>query len=425
MTPHRWTVRARLTAQYGALFLLAGAALLTITYLLLAQALNSQRVDQAMVLSAPVQGTTAVAETGKSLDLTALPAGLSVAERSDAESRWQLAEQLQQEFRTHTLTSLLHQGTIALVGVAVVGTWLGWLAAGRTLRPLQQITETARRIAERNLHERIGLTGPRDELRRLADTFDDMLARLDAAFGAQRRFAANASHELRTPLAINRTLIEVALSRPNPSAEVRQLGETMLAINARHESLIDGLLLLARSDQELADPVPVDLAEITTRLVRVARPAATAAGVDLTLTTQPTPLSGDPVLLERLVQNLLQNAVSYNTRPGSVEVTCAPGGLTMTNTGPSIAEYEVARLFEPFQRLTDRVGSAHGTGLGLSIVRSVARAHGGDVSAEPGPDGGLAVRVELPATARPDTARSHSIRSGPARDAAVSRRPGC
>jgi signal transduction histidine kinase len=398
VTPHRWTVRVRLTALYGALFLLTGAALLAITYVLLAQALNSQRVDQTMVLAVP--GTPAVAareippdmRTDVSVQL-ALPDTLTADEREEALSRWKLAGDLQREFREQTLSSLVRQGTIALVAVAVVGIWLGWLAAGRTLRPLQDITATARRIAERNLHERIGLTGPRDELRRLADTFDDMLARLDAAFSAQRRFAANASHELRTPLAINRTLIEVALSRPHPSAEVRQLGETMLAVNARHEALIDGLLLLARSDQEVADPAPVNLAEIVTRLVESAHPQARAAGVELTLTAAPSPLLGDPVLLERMVHNLLRNAVAYNVRPGRVDVRCEPGRLTVTNTGPGIAAYEVPRLFEPFQRLTDRVGSAQGTGLGLSIVRSVSRAHGGDVTAVPGPEGGLAVTV--------------------------------
>lgn len=397
MTTHRWTVRVRLTALYSVLFLVAGAALLTITYFLLARALTSQQVDQTLVVagssSAVVAARAVPANSG--LDLTALPTGLTAEEQEEAESRWQLAQKLQQEFRADTLGSLVQQGVIALVAVAVAGTSLAWLVAGRTLRPLQHITATARRIAERNLHERIGLTGPRDELRRLADTFDGMLARLDAAFAAQRRFAANASHELRTPLAINRTLIEVALSRPHPSAEVRQLGETMLAVNARHEALIDGLLLLARSDQEITDPVPVDLTEIVTRLVRVARPDAAAAGVELTLTARAAPTSGDPVLLERLVQNLLQNAVTYNVSPGSVEVTCGPGRLVVTNTGPPIAGYEVDRLFEPFQRLTDRVGSARGTGLGLSIVRTVARAHGGDVTAEPGPAGGLRVTVTV------------------------------
>lgn len=394
---HRWTVRAKLTALHGTLVLLAGATLLAITYFLLAQALHDQTVDRTRVFAAPAM-PTAVELTTPTVEGAALPTGLTPAQEAEAQSRLQLAEDLQEDFRTRTLTSLLQRGGIALACVSLVGVWLSWLAARRTLRPLQQITATARRVADRTLHERIGLTGPRDELRRLADTFDDMLARLDAAFAAQRRFAANASHELRTPLAINRTLIEVALSRPHPSAEIRQLGETMLAVNARHEKLIDGLLLLARSDQEVPGPVPVDLAEITARVTEAARPAAATAGVELTAVTRPSPVRGDPVLLERLVQNLVQNAIAYNVRAGSVEVTCEPGRLTVANTGPVIAAYELPRLFEPFQRLAGRVGSAQGTGLGLSIVRSVSRAHGGEVTADPRPNGGLTVTVTLPST---------------------------
>ncbi|BCJ49540.1 sensor protein CutS [Actinoplanes sp. NBRC 14428] len=390
---NRWTVRAKLTVLYGTLFLLAGTALLTITYFLLAQSLRNQGVDQTTVLTVPGLRPAVPARAASADDPeVTLPDGLTAAQQTEIEERWKLAEKLQEDFRSRTLTSLLQRGGIALAGVGLVGVWLSWLAARRTLRPLQQITATARRVADRNLHERIGLTGPHDELRRLADTFDDMLARLDGAFAAQRRFAANASHELRTPLAINRTLIEVALSRPHPSAEIRQLGETMLAVNARHEKLIDGLLLLARSDGAVLDPVPVDLADITTRVVA----GVTEPGVELAVSTRPSPVRGDPVLLERMVQNLVQNAVAYNRRPGRVDVVCEPGTLTVTNTGPVIAAYEVPRLFEPFQRLTDRVGSARGTGLGLSIVRSVSRAHGGEVTAQPGPHGGLTVTVTVP-----------------------------
>ncbi|WP_250004744.1 HAMP domain-containing sensor histidine kinase [Actinoplanes sp. M2I2] len=400
----RWTVRLRLTAMYGALFLLAGAALLAITYLLLARALADQ----------PIDGTAVRMSVGLSEGIEvrqAVPAyQLGPEETTELTSRWQLAAKLQDDFRAATMSSLLKQGGLALAGVGVAGVWLAWLAAGRTLRPLNEITATARRVAGRNLHERIGLTGPRDELRKLADTFDDMLGRLDAAFAAQRRFAANASHELRTPLAINRTLIEVALSHPDPSDDVRRLGDTLLVINARHERLIDGLLLLARGDQELTDPVPADLGEMTAHLAEAARDRAEAAGLHLTVTTEPSPVNGDPVLLERLVQNLVDNAIAYNTAAGDIAVTCTPGRLTVTNSGPVIAEYEVPRLFEPFQRLTDRVGSADGTGLGLSIVAAVARAHGGTATAAPGPAGGLTVTVDWPVPAVP--ARPHEHRAG-------------
>jgi len=406
VTTHRLTVRARLTAFYGGLFLLAGAGLLAITYLLLGQALNSQSFSRSALIAVPgieitMAGTAIPAEvdSGATELRRAEPQNLTPEEQQQARETLRLAQALQVQFRQQTLTSLLRQGSLALAGVGVVGIWLGWLAAGRTLRPLQEITATARRVAERNLHERIGLTGPQDELRQLADTFDDMLARLDAAFGSQRRFVANASHELRTPLTINRTLIEVALSHPDPPAELRQLGATLLAVNARHERLIEGLLVLAGSEQQLTTHDPVDLAAVTTRLVNAARPGAAAAGIDLSLSTAPTQVTGDPVLLERAVQNLLQNAIAYNVPAGTVTVTCAGTSVTVANTGPAIAAYEIPGLFEPFRRLTDRIGSTEGSGLGLSIIRSVVTAHGGEITAVPRPAGGLTITMRFPAQA--------------------------
>ncbi|TDC50056.1 HAMP domain-containing histidine kinase [Micromonospora sp. KC207] len=374
------------------MFLLAGTALLAITYVLLAQALNTNSFSQEAVMAVP-QGAVAAA---KSTVAQTYPPGIDVASKADSLERMKLAEELRVQFRRQTLTSLLQRGVVALAGVAVVGIYLGWLVAGRTLRPLQQITATARRVADRNLHERIGLTGPKDELRQLADTIDDMLARLDASFGSQRRFVANASHELRTPLTINRTLIEVALSRPDPPAELRRLGETLLTVNTRHERLIEGLLVLAGSEQELTTREPVDLAAVSERLVSAARPEATAAGISLHASVQPMLVHGDPVLLERLVQNLVRNAVTYNVADGEVRLECAGQRLTVSNTGPVVSASEIPGIFEPFRRLTDRIGSAEGSGLGLSIVRSIVVAHGGTVTAEPRPDGGLTVTVELP-----------------------------
>ena len=389
-----WTIRVRLTALYGGLFFVAGALLLSATYFLVAQRL--ERVPITVSTQEPtVDKTIAKLSTGVR--------GGETLFLSDPVTKQQFIENLttaQQEFREATMSSLLTQGAIALGGVGALAVGLGWLVAGRALRPVQQITATARRVADRSLHERIALDGPRDEFRELADTFDSMLARLDRAFDGQRRFVGNASHELRTPLAINRTLLEVALGRPDASPDLRQLGHTLLEVNARNERLIEGLLTLAQSDNEMTDRRAVDLAEVAGHVVAQANGEAAQSGVEIRTSLHPAPTSGDPVLLERLASNLVQNAVRYNAADGWVSITTANCGdtvrLTVTNTGPTVPGYEIPGLFEPFRRLADRVGSARGTGLGLSIVRSVARAHGGTVDAEPREGGGLVVRVALP-----------------------------
>jgi signal transduction histidine kinase len=300
--------------------------------------------------------------------------------------------------------------SFVLLGVVgVVAAASGWLLAGRALHPLQQITATARRVADRSLHERIALDGPADEIKELADTFDAMLERLDRAFEGQQRFVANASHELRTPLAINRTLIEVALADPATGESVRQLGNTLLAVNERHERLIDGLLTLASSEQPIAEAVPVDLAAMAQHVGTEAEQAARQAGVDIRTDLRPVPVMGDPVLLERLVRNLVDNAIRYNvSHDGWVTLTAGVvsdrARLTVENSGPVVPTYAVPILFEPFRRQaqTERLAAATdgsrsgGAGLGLSIVRSVAQAHGGAVRANPRADGGLLVEVDLP-----------------------------
>jgi signal transduction histidine kinase len=251
--------------------------------------------------------------------------------------------------------------------------------------------------ADRGLHERIALAGPRDEIKELADTFDDMLERLDRSFDGQRRFVANASHELRTPLAINRALVEVAVSRANASADIQQLGDTLLAVNARHERLIDGLLVLADSETEVTDASDVDLRDVAAHVLD----QCAADGLAVRRELGPAPTHGDPVLLERLVQNLVENAVRHNVSGGWLSVSSRVGAghaeLTVTNTGPAVAPYDIDAIFEPFRRLGgDRVRSERGFGLGLSIVRAVARAHGGEVTAAPRDGGGLVVTVRLP-----------------------------
>jgi signal transduction histidine kinase len=377
----RSTIRLRLTALYAGAFLLAGAALVVSMYVILGEALDDQL-------------TARIGVAGHLPELSGVgPESTQAAhEAQDA-----LSAQFQQD-RDNTLGTMLTASLVALGGVGVIAALLGWFVAARALRPLQQITGTARRVADRNLHERIDLDGPQDEIKDLADTFDAMLERLDLAFDGQRRFVANASHELRTPLTINRTLIEVALENPDAGPPLRELGGTLLAVNQRHERLIDGLLTLAGSEQHITDPALVDLADVARYVTTEAGDEASAAGVDIRTVLEPATVVGDPVLLERLVQNLIDNAIRYN-RPEDGRITVTTGAvdgtaqLTVDNTGPPVPPDEIPSLFEPFHRLstTDR-----GTGLGLSIVRSVARAHGGEAHATPGPDGGLTVRVVLP-----------------------------
>ncbi|MEU7585816.1 ATP-binding protein [Micromonospora sp. NPDC049230] len=381
----RLTIRARLTLIYGGLFLLAGVVLLAVTYVL---------VDQRM----PQPFGVSLRDLPKTSPTT--PSGQNV------DNLRTLIQQAQDEAKRNALESLLTQGGIALILVSAVAIAFGWLLAGRALQPLHQVTDTARRIAGadtagRGLHERIALTGPRDEVRELADTFDEMLERLDRSFDGQRRFVANASHELRTPLALNRALVELAVSRPEASAETRRLGESLLAINERHERLIDGLLTLADSENELTERTPIDLAEVCAHVLD--QTGRQAPDVLVRRSLAPAPVSGDPVLVERLTVNLVENAVRHNLpADGWVEVRTGLSDdgratLTVTNTGPAIAGYDIETMFQPFRRLSrERVAGARGFGLGLSIVRAVARAHGGTVDAQPRPAGGLIVTVTLP-----------------------------
>jgi signal transduction histidine kinase len=365
----RLTVRTRLTLVYGGLFVLAGMVLLGAIYILVQQRLP-------------------VAVAGRA------SAGLGPEP--------QFIQNVVVGTQNTALHTLLTQGLIALVLVSAAAIALGWLIAGRMLQPLHQITATARRIAEsppdagRGLSERIALTGPPDEIKELADTFDVMLGRLDRSFDGQRRFIANASHELRTPLTLNRTLLEVALSAESPSEEVRQLGATLLAVNERHGRLIDGLLLLAQSERPVTEHSYVDLADVVDHV---------AVSDTVKVITEPAEAAvmGNPVLLERLVQNLIENGVRHNVPSGGwvlVRTGTRPDGwavLEVSNSGPVIPRYEVPGLFEPFHRHgADRLHSP-GAGLGLSIVRAIARAHGGDIHAAARDEGGLIVTVTLPA----------------------------
>ncbi|MBV9846297.1 MAG: HAMP domain-containing protein [Kutzneria sp.] len=297
-------------------------------------------------------------------------------------------------FSDALLNELLVDSVLSLAVMVVVAIGLGWWMAGRAPRPVHRMTASARRISANNLHERIALDGPADELKELADTFDALLGRLDAAFDSQRRFIANAAHELRTPLAISRATLQIELEEPPQDPDkIVAVRDQLLTVNRRSEHLIDSLLLLATSDRGLTRRESVDMAELVTNVVRDL--ATTAENRDVTVETEIRPLTtlGDPVLLCHLVTNLVHNAIRHNLQGGTVAVCADSTGLTVTNTGPTVPEEAVPALFEPFRRLhADRVRSDGGAGLGLSIVRSIVEAHGGALHARPNPDGGLSVR---------------------------------
>jgi signal transduction histidine kinase len=388
--PYPWlrpTIRIRLTLLYGGMFLIAGILLLSIIYLLAANALNVGSDLPFKIVSGSVSGDQCGIESGT------LPA---------PELNHALNECVNEQ-RQHALDNLLSRSLLALLGLAIIAFAFGYAMAGRVLSPLGRITRTARAVAGSDLSRRIELDGPDDELKELADTFDDMLERLQRAFTAQQRFVGNASHELRTPLAINRTLLEVHLSDPGAPVELQQLGKTLLATNERSEQLVEGLLLLARSDNQIVERKPVDLAEVAEQAVDQVHAEAEAKGVVIRGEQKPAVVQGNGVLLERIALNLVQNAVRYNVpEDGWVEVTTevqhGQAVLVVSNTGPVVPAYEIDNLFEPFKRLrgADRTGSDKGVGLGLSIVRSVARAHGGHIYAQPREGGGLVMRVSLP-----------------------------
>jgi len=421
--PPRWlwrggssrSLRARLTLWYGGMFFLAGLVILAVTYLLVKDSLEH---NDSKPLRAGVAAVGPTPDKLLTLDPTADPnrqvqftnpftGATSTMAYRDVPKAFNAAitnfqkevQRAEEHRRNQALQGLLRRSgaAIGLIGLGAVG--LGWLMAGRVLRPINDITATARRVAAssgRGLHERIALDGPADELKELADTFDDMLERLDESFAGQRRFVDNASHELRTPLAINRTVLEVALADPEASAYTKQLARTLLATNDRSQRLIEGLLLLARSDNELVEHKQVDLAEVGAHVVGLLAEEARSAGIDVRHRFDAAPVDGDPVLLERLMQNLVQNGIRHNEPHGWVQVTTGPEGLVVTNSGPIVPSYEVESLFEPFRRLEEeRTTGSRGIGLGLSIVRSIVRAHHGEITAEPRSAGGLILRVRL------------------------------
>ncbi|MET9273926.1 HAMP domain-containing sensor histidine kinase [Kribbella sp. NPDC003557] len=395
------SLRGRLTLLYGGLFMAAGVVLLGVTYALFTANLGQQyRVIVKGTYLSPSPGAGRPAPPPN--DVYVMNKDGAVLTGADAE---RVLEQQREQVRQAAIKSLLTQGGVALIAVGALAAGFGWLVAGRVLAPLHRVTDTARRIAASPaaLHERIALQGPDDEVKNLADAFDTMVERLDHSFDGQRRFVANASHELRTPLTLGRALVEVAMHRRTASPDVKELGESLLTINARHEQLIEGLLILADSEKQLTTVYPVNLADVVTHVTAQLTGEAAAAGVELIRGPGDAPTRGDALLLERVVHNLVENGIRHNV-PGDeqwVRVISKHSGdqvrVTVTNTGPEIPPYEVESLFKPFYRLgAERLVGGKGAGLGLSIVRSVAEAHGGTVTATPRAGGGLEITVVLP-----------------------------
>ena len=399
----RRSVRARIALACTGLFLVTGAAFVAATYTV---------VDHSLGPSPPKSsipsGLVATCQTAEANGTLKRDAPLS------AQCQYFLGAANQRALDLH---ELLVWSFVGLGLATVVAGILGWAIGRRILTPLYKVTAAARRASQEHLDERIGLDGPDDELKQLADTFDEMLNRLDLAFNSQRRFVANASHELRTPLTSMRTLVDVAMAKPTRTTEQLEVlaGRVRDAVD-HAEALIDGLLTLARSDRGLSTYELVDLeAAAQDAIDQVTIPAAnTNIVIDADLS--PGPALGDRVLIERLAVNLLDNAVRYNLSGGSITVVTGTDNgasfIAVTNTGPLVPESAVASLFEPFTRLEGRVGNGQGVGLGLSIVSSVVDAHHGQLQAEALRDGGMKISVRLPKTTVAPGRRSETPRAG-------------
>ncbi|HEV7865160.1 MAG TPA: ATP-binding protein [Acidimicrobiia bacterium] len=418
--PFRPTVRLKLTMAYGGLFLFAGAILLALNYALVSRSVEPVGAGQSVTFfSREGPGSLGVGpQTQIVVGSAGVPVGgITVPEPTTPDGRKvsDVVKELTTSYRNRTLHELVVKSLQALGVMAVLSIGFGWAIATRALGGLHRMTATARRLSEENLHERIALDGPDDELKELADTFDALLGRLEAAFESQKRFVANASHELRTPLSIIRTEVDVALANPDATPdELRRMGEVVRRATDRSAALIDGLLVLARSDRGPAARESVDLASLAAEALAQSTAEAATAGIQTSGRFDPAPTTGDSALLGRLAGNLIENAIRHNAPGGRLEVVTGPAAdadevrLAVANSVPVIEASEVDALFEPFRRRgADRVapdlgevaGPFRGAGLGLSIVRSVAVAHGGRVTARPRPGGGLIVEVFLPTSA--------------------------
>jgi signal transduction histidine kinase len=394
----RRTIRLRLAVLYGSLFFLSGASLLGITYAAVSRTHGVySKAFPAPIIHTEVRGAPAGASPrGGGVLGEKVEGGPPASLSGGAAVRVFDPGQHGADVRVLAFVSV-----IALVAMAALSTGLGWLVAGRVLRPLRTITGAAREISATDLHRRLALAGPDDEFKELGDTFDGLLGRLEASFGAQRQFVANASHELRTPLARLKTLAQVALADSNASVEsLRAAHDRVLASEQQLEQLIDALLSLARSERGLDRRQPVDLAALVGDLLDERAGEIERRGLQLRTAMNPARTQGDPQLLERLVANLIDNAIRHNLAGGGIDVTATTIAgavvLSVANDGPVIPSEELERLQAPFERLGEtRTGPADGHGLGLSIVHAIVAAHEVQLTIGARPEGGLAVEVRF------------------------------
>ena len=372
------TIRLRLTVLYGVVSVLSAAVLLAITIML---------ADGLTPRTTPVPGQAATTSGQQAL----------------AQALARIAQLQAQLRQVDPLHQLLVAAAAALAIMAGTSIALGWVVAGRALRPLRAITTATQQISEEDLHRRLAMPGPRDELTNLADTIDGLLARLQAAFEGQQNFVANASHELRTPLAASRTMLEVALADPAASAAALRSACQDVLIEERHqERLIDALLTLARSQRGLDRRKPLDLGEITTDILRTREPDAASRDVTVSASIGSAPVLGDDGLLRQLAANLIDNALRHNVPHGTLSIHVTSdrdhSTLKVANTGPVIAQDEIGRLLQPFQRLSSRrPADDDGLGLGLPIVAAITRAHHATLLVSPGDCGGLNIEASFPA----------------------------
>jgi signal transduction histidine kinase len=433
----RRTARLRLTLLYGAAFLACGAGVLAVVAYLLYGSTGPDRTpathaqasgaatfngkipsaevrQQGQYDIVPVRLPAADVQQSGGYDYVhvSMPASATPKQTTPALTAAEQARLAAEETKllahaqvqvNYDKQQILVLSAVALAVIAVAAAAIGWLIAGRVLRPLSTITAAARRIAASSLHERLALAGPDDELKELADTLDNLFARLEASFDAQRRFAANASHELRTPLTRERTLLQVTRADPASTTDTWEaVSRELLASNAEQERLIEALLTLASGEADASRREPLNLAVIAGAALAADRSAISRRGLHVSADIEPAVLDGDPLLVQQLVTNLIDNAVRHNIPGGDVRVATGTSDgqavLSVTNSGPVIPPAEVDRLFQPFQRFGPRPARRDGGhGLGLSIVHAIATSHGATVTARARAGGGLAVDVTFPA----------------------------